>query len=228
MMHQLLGRLAQFGGEGALGVLFVLSTVNFGIISQRVWFFVWYRINAKGFVQQLVPLLQGRDLLRAEALSQRVNASICSVVLAGLWRAEDGLPAVEQALETAISHERIHLEDRLVLLNELARLALLVGLLGSLFDVLALGNPNPTVPPPEPAANPFPLSAMIEAITPLVGGLLVAIPAWLARSMLKAHVQRVLHECEFVARLMASQLALAEPITPTSSVQPSKVRRVAA
>src|SRR5262245_32915967 len=107
MMHQLVGRLAQFGGEGALGVLFVLSIVNLGIVSHRIWFFVRHRINANAFVMQLVPLLRGRDLLRAEALSQRETASICSVALAGLSRADHGLQAVEQALEASISHERI-------------------------------------------------------------------------------------------------------------------------
>jgi biopolymer transport protein ExbB/TolQ len=228
MMHQILERLAQFGGEGALGLLFVLSIVNLGIISQRVWFFARCHINADTFVKQLVALLRVRDVRRAEALSQQANASICVVTLAGLLQADEGALVVEQAMQTATSHERIHLEDKLVLLNELARLSLLVGVLGSLFDVVALGSQIATISTSEGTAGPLAPSAMLAAITPMIGGLLVAIPAWLARSMLNVHVQRALRQCDFVARLVPSQLAVGQSASPTSSVRPLQVQRVAA
>lgn len=227
MLHNLLGRLAQFGGEGALCALFLLSVADLAIISQRIWFFVRRYINVEKFVTQLVPLLHKRDLSRARALSQGASASVCSITLAGLMQADKGLPAMQQALETATSLERIELEDKLLLLNELGRLALLIGLLGSLFDVLAFAAPNEAVSAAEVAVSPSHHPLLIAAIAPTIGGLLVAIPAWLAGSMLKVHVQRTVMECEFVARLVCSQLGAAEETQPSSPVQTLKLHKAA-
>lgn len=226
MMHDLLGRIAHYGGEGALCLLFVLSIVNLAIISQRIWFLARRHTNVDAFVSQLVPLLRGRDLAKAGALCESANGGICSVALAGLTHAEHGLPAVLQALATATSCERIHLEDRLILLNELGRFALLVGIVGSLFDVLALNGPSESLTAPGIVIGRLHSSLMTAAICPTIGGLLVAIPAWLARSLLNVHIQRILLECEFVARLICSQLALAEqsnPIAPTHLLKPHRV-----
>src|SRR5262245_19873398 len=101
MMHDLLGRLAQFGGEGALCLLFILSIVNLSIISQRIWFLARRHTSVDAFVRQLVPLLRTREFSKARALSQRANVSICSIAMAGLSQAENGLPAAQRAIETA-------------------------------------------------------------------------------------------------------------------------------
>jgi biopolymer transport protein ExbB/TolQ len=228
MMHDLLGRIAHYGGEAALCLLFVLSIFNLAIISQRVWFLVRRHTNVDALVNHLVPLLRARELPKARTLCGSAHGGICSVALAGLSQTDHGLPAVQQALATATSCERIHLEDKLILLNELGRLALLVGIVGSLFDVLAISGPNESLPAPGFAIGRLHSSLMAAAICPTIGGLLVAIPAWLARSMLNVHVQRILLECEFVGRLICSQLSLAEQTNPVAPIELLKPRRVAA
>lgn len=220
MMHQLLGRLAQFGGEAALGMLFVLSIVSLGVIGQRVCFFLRRRIDAHAFARQLAPLLRSRDLLRAEALAQGANTSLHAVALAGLSHADRGLPAVEQSLHASIARERIHLADSLVLLSELAHLGLFVGIAGSLFDLLAVGTATPAITTPEAAPASLNYAALIASVSPAIGGLLVTIPAWLARSLLQMHVQRVVRECEFVARLLCEQLVSPQPTPSASPTQP--------
>src|SRR6185369_213208 len=111
MMHDLIEQLAQHGGEAALGVLFVLSIANVGIISQRVWFFARRRINTNRFVQELIPYLRAGDLRRAQSVSQQSTASVCCVASAGFVQADRGLPAMERALATTISRERAVLDD---------------------------------------------------------------------------------------------------------------------
>src|SRR5262245_3947329 len=119
MLHESLGRLAHYGGEGALGVLFVLSIVSVGIISQRVWLFVRRYTNTNRFLHELRPLLRDGDLWRARSVCQQSTASVCSIAWAGLHQAENGVGWMERALATALSRERIELEDKLLLLNEL-------------------------------------------------------------------------------------------------------------
>jgi hypothetical protein len=170
MMHDLLGRLAPYGGEGALCALFAFSVINLAIISHRIWFFARRHINANKFLNQLIPLIRGRDLPRARALSQRADASICSTTFAGLIEAEHGLAAVQEAFATAISYERIILEDKLVALKEAGRLALLVGILGSLFDVLAFASPSQPVPLPEVTIGRAVHSSLIDPLPISVPG----------------------------------------------------------
>jgi biopolymer transport protein ExbB/TolQ len=218
MIHNMVRQLAPYGGEAALGALFLLSIVSVGMIGQRVWLFLRRFHNADKFAKELLPLLRSSDLRRAESLCQETNASACCVALAGLLESDKGLSAVRHALDNAISRERTALEDTFIVLNELGRLAVLIGIAGSLFDLLTIGY----------SGSSAALSAFIPALSPTVGGLLVAIPAWLTRSLLSAHVQRIVRECEFVARLVLSQLASAEP-PATGSVNPFvKARRVAA
>jgi len=215
MMHELLRRLAQYGGEGALGTLFLLSIVNLGLISQSVWHFVRRRFNAEVFAKQLAALLRADDFLRAEALAQQADASVCCVALAGLFESGRGLHAVRHALDNAISRERTKLEEPFGAMVELGRLAVLIGILGSLFDLLMVGNP---------AA----VSAFLPALAPTIGGLLVAIPAWIAKSLLALHVQRIVRECEFVAKVTLSQLTPVETATAVVASSAVHSRRVAA
>jgi biopolymer transport protein ExbB/TolQ len=226
MLHELLGRLAQYGGEAALGVLFVLSIVNVGIISQRVWVFVRRYTNTNRFLSELRPLLRDGDVRRARSVCQKSTACVCSIANAGLSQAEHGITVMERALATAIARERIELEDKLVLLNEFGRIALLAGILGTLFDVAALGGAKAAASFTDTASYSL-YTAMIGTIMPAIGGLLVAIPAWLARSVFNVHVQRVLRESEFVARLMVSELTVVETATTGSPNVAMKIRRLA-
>jgi biopolymer transport protein ExbB/TolQ len=226
MLHQLLGRLAQFGGEGALGVLLLLSIASVGVIGQCVWQFTRRRFDVNAFVRQLLPLLRANDLLRAEALTQRVSCSVCTVASAGLLETEKGVAMVRHSLDSAISRERIALENMFGALDELGRLALLLGALGSLCDLLTAvssGTPSPVV-----SISTLVDSTLSRALTPMVGGLLVALPAWAARGMLNAHVRRIVRDCEYVASLVLSELTKAELAVTGTTTSHVKTRRVAA
>ncbi|HEY2411422.1 MAG TPA: MotA/TolQ/ExbB proton channel family protein [Pirellulaceae bacterium] len=224
----MLRQLAPFGGEAALGALFLLSIISIGTIGQRIWLFLRRFHNTDNFAKELLPLLRAADWRRAESLCQQTDASVCCVALAGLLESGNGLPAVRHALDTAISRERTALEDTFLVLNELGRLALLIGFVGSLFDLLAIGIANSAAAHSDSAGQAMTYSAIFPALAPAIGGLLVAIPAWLARSLLSVHVQRIVRECEFIARLVLSQLANAAPAAAGSSTPFIKTRRVAA
>src|SRR5262249_7369772 len=157
-----------------------------------IWLFLGRFHNADKFANELLPLLRTSDWRQAESLCQQTTSSVCCVTLAGLHEANNGLTAVQHAFDIAISRERTALEDTFIVLNELGKIALLIGIVGSLFDLLMIGRST--------SAATF--STFLPALTPTIGGLLVAIPAWGTRSMLSAHVQRIVRECEFVARLV--------------------------
>ena len=205
-MHELIGRLAQFGGEGALVALFFISIVSVALITERLWYFSRRRIDVDQLARQLVALLRAGDLPKARMLAQHSKSSACSIALAGLTQADYGMQAVRHALVTATSRERLRLENRLNLLNELARISFLIGVTGTLSDLLTIGTPHVPAAMTTGATGWQPHHLVVATLAPVVAGLLVAIPAYLATGMLRVHVQRLLLECDFITWLVSSQL----------------------
>jgi biopolymer transport protein ExbB/TolQ len=221
MMHELVGRLAQFGGEAALCALFLISILSVGIISERIWHFARRQANVEEFARQLIVLLRAEDLPKGLALTERSNVSVGSITQAALTQAAHGLHAVRQTLDAAAYRERARLQEKLTILKDLARLSLLIGLAGTLFDLLALGAPNGLAPPRIDSSTVTQVYHLVTAtLAPAVAGLLVAIPAWLATSMLNVHVQRHLFECDFIARVVSAQLE-AQATNPVDSCESS-------
>lgn len=191
MMHDLIHRLAEHGGEITLCGLFLLSIINLGIVGQWIWRFWRQQTDVDAFTKELNQLLRAGDLPEALNLSQESTASVAAVAFDGFLAVEAGLPAVQQALHTAIERERTRMEENLPVVKELGQIALLIGLFGSLCDLLA------TFAPGAPAnASP------VGFVSPLIGGLFVAMIAWFARSVLNSQVRRVIRDCNFVARLV--------------------------
>lgn len=213
MMHELVQRLAHFGGEGALVILFILSVVNVAAISERLWYFWKRRLDVDVFAAQLESCLRAGDVSRAEATARQSENSVCVIAAAALTRAGDGLRVTRRALDVAISKERLCLRSKINVFHELGRCALLTGAAGTLLDLLAMNlSKMPGGAGPETASYQV-FQLVVAALAPSAAGLAVAVPAFVASGLLKAYVQRLLLACKFVAQLLISQL----PASATSS-----------
>ena len=220
MMHQLLGRLAQFGGEAALYALFAISILSVAIISERAWYLARHHISAEEFARRLITLLQAGDVPRALALSQRTNVNVCSITLAALMQPGHELQAAAQALDTVALHERTRLQNKVTQWSDLPRISVLIGLAGTFSDVLAHSASNRVGESLTSGSAGTQVYQLVTAsLGPAVAGLAVGITAWLATSMLRVHVQRQLFACDMIARLASSQLEsqATEPGEPCES-----------
>ncbi|MFO0916480.1 MAG: MotA/TolQ/ExbB proton channel family protein [Pirellulales bacterium] len=206
MLHELMRRLAQYGGEGSMIVLAIVSIVNVAGISERAWYFFGRRMNVDRFARQLVAALRSGDTNKAQALLRNSTASITAVAAAGLAQAERGLTAARDAMVTAVARERVLMEDKVLLLSELAKISVWIGITGGLLDLIWFGSQLTLASAPAMTSARV-TDALVRSLAPVVAGLLVALPAWMCASVLKVYVQRRLLECEFVARLVSSQLA---------------------
>lgn len=207
MMHGLLLRLALVGGEGALVVLFFASVTSFAIICERLWYIGRRHIKLDEFVRQLVGHLRAGDVRNACTVAQRSDSSVCVTALAGLMHVDQGPDAVRGALAAAVAREKLRLENKLAVLSVVARMALLVGVTGTLFDLLTLSVPEVVGPAIGAAVKQPVLSQVVATLVPFAAGLCVSLPAYLAAGLLGAYVQRRLLECDFISELIQWQLS---------------------
>ncbi len=211
MMHELLQRLAHFGGECALVILFILSVVNVAAIGERLWHFWKRRLNVDDFAIQLATLVRAGETARARTLAQQSENSVCVVVQAALTQSGNGLKAVRRALSVAMSKEQARLRSRLAIFRDLGRCALLTGFAGTLFDLLAINLSAIPDGAGSESVGYRVLQLAIAALAPSAAGLAVAVPAFIASALAKTHVERLLLACDFAAQMLVSHLPASTP-----------------
>lgn len=233
MLHLFTVRTAAIGGECALWLLMLLSIVSLAIISDRVWFFARYRLDHEQFARHLLQLLRGRDWPRVRAVVGRPGVSACQVVAAGLAQLGGKRSAIRSAMRSARVREEMRLEGQLGLLGTLGVAALLVGLLGTMCDLMhsfGVQRALPTVNSIATATPAFNSTAVqlpsvgqtgfdaLGVLGPAVLGLMVAIPAIVAASLLKAWTRHVLRHIDslvpLVVMLIDGQEAPAQAVKP--------------
>lgn len=144
-----------------------------------------------------------QDLGIALRETQGVKSSVANILRAGLERAPVGSQAAEAAVSEAIAYEETRLLGPLNALSTAAQIGPLLGLLGTVlgmirsFMVFAVAtNPTPTQ-----------LSTGIsEALVNTAGGLIVAIVAYLGRSMLRSRAEAILVETDRIREALPSWL----------------------
>jgi biopolymer transport protein ExbB len=212
MLYDLIGRFAGIGGEVALVVLFLVSTVSLAIVCDRVWFFAQRVLDIDLFAQRLAPLLRAKDWLGARGVAQESSASPSVVVLAGLSQIENGPNTVRAVMRSASTRERLKLDAYLGLLRALGCAALLVGVLGTVFDLWEFLN-SPGVSNNGKTVVSY---NAISVLAPLAAGLLAATPALFVASVMTSYVQKIMYEVEFITEFVMSQIAVESPAVAES------------
>jgi biopolymer transport protein ExbB len=206
MLYDLIGRFAGIGGECALVVLFVVSTVSVAIVCDRVWFFAQRVLDIDLFAGRLAPLLRAKDWLGAREHAQQSPASPSVVVMAGLSQIDNGANTVRAVMRSASARERLRLDAYLGLLRALGCAALLVGMLGTVFDLWEFLN-SPGIASGKTVVG----YRAISVLAPLAAGLLAATPALFVASVLTSYVQKIMCEVEFITEFVMSQIAVETP-----------------
>ncbi len=204
MMHQLVLRLVGLGGEAACWLLLAISIVSFAIASDRIWFFVRNWIDEDLFALQLFQLLRADEWPKIRALVSRSTASVCVVVTAGLGQIELGSRAMRTAIRSARLREQIRQEGQLGILAALGSCALLIGILGSLCDLMhAVRTASASAGTPE--AQTLGDLLTIGMFGPVAAGLAVCIPANLFCRLLRHRTQLSLTRIDWISELLVLQ-----------------------
>ena len=182
-------------GGPVMWLLVLLGLVAVVIFIERALFLHRGQIRSTEFLDGIKNLLRKSRLMEALTLCEETPGPVAKVVKAGLRHATDDEMALRFALQEAALVEIPILERRINALAAIAQIAPLFGLLGTLFGMIETfrqfnqgGN----------YATPVVLAGgMWEALLTAAAGLVVAIPAHLARHFLAGRVRALVQDMEW-------------------------------
>lgn len=188
-------RMAVGGGWWMLPT-FIIGLLGLAITIERLYVvFVRSNVNKENFVAQLTTLIVSGNLDKAiKFVTGQPPTPLANVVKAGLMKINKSDAEVQAALDEATLRELPRLEARTGFLAMFANVAMLAGLLGTIFGLMKCFG-SVAKPGVDPALKSQILAEGIsEAMNCTAFGLLVAILCLLAFSMLNGKTQHLIDD----------------------------------
>ena len=189
--------LKGFAGEGRLYMSIILSLglISLAIIAER--FYYIYIRSSKGraqFMRNVAKLLQAGRVDEASRLAATQETPLGKIISAVLQNKPKSQSAAEKAVDEVYLTEAPRINRYLNLLPALANIAMLCGLLGTIFGLIlafdAVAN-LPAAQRPAALANGISI-VMVNTFT----GLATAIPILLSHGLLSMQSERLQEEME--------------------------------
>jgi len=180
------------GGIFVFPVL-VFSVLALGIFLERLWMLRRSQIIPEDKLKSVENLVLRSQIAEARARCQQIHAPVARILLAGLNHHGASRLLVQEAMEERGKAEALDLKKYLGLLQTIASVCPLLGLLGTVsgmikvFDAISMvgvGNPG------------YLATGISEALISTAVGLSVAIPAYMAQRYLAGRSERFIHSLE--------------------------------
>lgn len=174
----MIGDLAKAYTDGGFFMHPIAFVSVFGVaiaIERFIFLFFKYNINANQFMAQIQKLVMANNIDRAIKLCNAApSAALPKVIKAGLTRANKGEIEIANAVEEATLEVIPNITKRTPTLQQVANIATLLGLLGTIIGLIKAFEAVATAPPDMKTQM---LTASISiAMNTTAFGLLVAIP----------------------------------------------------
>lgn len=170
------------------------SLVGLAVIIERFIVINRQRIIAPEIAQAVETLSASEDLKVAYAICERRPGPFANIVRAGLDHADNDWTVIRDVLQEAGRQEATRLTRRLGVLETVAAVSPLLGLLGTVLGMIRVFAAVSAAG----LGNPETLSAGIsEAMVTTAAGLIIGIPALVAYNWLNGRADRIIFELEF-------------------------------
>jgi biopolymer transport protein ExbB len=185
--------LLQQGGVIMI-VLGVLSILALAIVFYNFLILRPGRLTPRAFAEDVIEKLGSGNDAAAKSLCQRRHNIIANIVMAGLDKKKQGPVLAREAMETTSRQEIGHLWQNISYLSDIASIAPLIGLLGTVLGMIQAFN----VIAFQTAVNkPILLAGGVsKAMITTAGGLIVAIPVMLFYSFFRGKVLEIANTVE--------------------------------
>jgi len=181
------------------------SILTLALILERAWALRRNGIIPGRLLGKLQGHIQRREMSQLLTLCGGSNTSLARVLRAGLIHFERGLAEMQDAVETAGSHEATLLRRNLPMLAALANIATMMGLLGTVlgmiesFDLIAqTGTGDARVV----------AGGIFQALVTTAAGLMVGITAIAAHSFLRRKVEVLETDLDEISFRMLEEFSL--------------------
>ncbi|MFH1437713.1 MAG: MotA/TolQ/ExbB proton channel family protein [Pseudomonadota bacterium] len=171
--------IAKAFSEGGIWMYAIIipSVFVVGIVIERfIFLFFKFNINGNAFMQQIMKLVMANNIDRAIKLCNAApSAALAKVIKAGLIKANKGELEISNSIEEASLEVIPQVQKRTIMLTQLANIATLLGLLGTIVGLIQAFAALEQAQPEQKAALLARGIALAMATTAF--GLIVAIPS---------------------------------------------------
>lgn len=193
-----MGAIAEAFRTGGIWMYIILavSIISIGITIERfIYLFFKYSVNAEPFMAQIQKLVMANNIDRAIKLcNAQPSAALPRVIKAGLTRANKGEVEIQNALEEATLEVVPMVQKRTPILQPLANIATLLGLLGTIIGLIeafaALEKATPET------RQKLLARGIALAMNTTAFGLIVAIPTLIFHMILSSMTKKILDEID--------------------------------
>ena len=188
------------------------SLIALAVLIERVFVLRRGRIVVPEIAEAVETLSASKDLSVAYAICERRPGPFSNVVMAGLNHADNDWIIIRDVLEEAGRQEATRLTRRLGVLETVAAVSPLLGLLGTVLgmirvfatiSVAGLGNPETLS------------SGISEAMVTTAAGLIIGIPALVAHNWLSGRADQIIFDLEFYSSKVLDTLRRRATAKPT-------------
>lgn len=188
------------GGPFMYVILLVLITGIAIIIERSIYILFRNRIDTTAFVNRVLEFIQHNNVKSAIEFCSVSSAALPKVTKAGLEETGKGAADIQNAFELAALAEIPKLEKRTQYLSTIANVATLLGLLGTIFGLIASFEAVATA---DASMKATLLSGGIsQAMNTTAFGLIAAIPCMIGYSIIQEKTNELIDEInQNVARI---------------------------
>jgi biopolymer transport protein ExbB len=183
--------------------MIVLAFLSIAALSLIVYYFLSMKqekLLPDAFLDRMITLIEESRISEAKMIAETNQNLIADVLKAGLSRADKGTVMVKEAMEDEGRRGTDALWQRLSYLGDIAAIAPMVGLLGTVLGMIQAFN---VIAFQSGAVKPILLASGIsKAMVTTAGGLMIAIPAMMFYSYFRGIVQDVSARLENVSTEM--------------------------
>lgn len=194
----MLGKAAEFYTSGGMWMhpIAIASVFSIAIMVERfIFLFFKYNINANQFMAQIQKLVMANNIDRAIKLCNAApSAALPKVIKAGLTRANKGEIEISNSIEEATLEVVPNISKRTPTLQQVANIATLMGLLGTIFGLIEAFSAVATAPPD--MKTQMLTQAISIAMNTTAFGLVVAIPTIAAFVFLNNVTKKIIDEID--------------------------------
>jgi biopolymer transport protein ExbB len=172
------------------------SVLAIAIFLERLFHFHRAQINTHDFVSGICNALKRGNIIESVALCDETPGPVAQVVKAAVVNHDRGREEIRESVQDVARSEVARLERNLPILATIAQVTPLIGFLGTVTGMIRMFMVIQRAPLP----NPGDLAGGIwEALLTTAGGLVVAIPTYVAYNYLVSRVHNLVLDMERAA-----------------------------
>ncbi|MCD8482650.1 MAG: MotA/TolQ/ExbB proton channel family protein [Verrucomicrobia bacterium] len=184
-------------GGPVLWVLFLVSIFGFMVFVERVLFLHRMQVRTQDFLAGIKNLVRKRRLVEALTVCEETPGPVAAITKAALLQYQEDSEAIRLAIQSAALVEIPILERRVASLAAIARIAPMLGLLGTVVAIVgafSLAGNTPQLAYPNPAEA---LAGLAQALISTGLGIALAIMATVGHHFVAGRIKVLVGDMEY-------------------------------